>query len=602
MVGMKNTFKIGLVVILGSVLVINLPLEDNNAPQEEIVEFEVAVPINENDTTNLETQFVEYEPKAKEYSFECNTLETKPTGFTSPKKEWDVESKEYIINNNSDTIIRYKTGSVISIPKNSFQNKKGNAVDGHVTLKYREFHNALEVAMSGIPMNLGDTAQLLSGGMFEITAQKEGGELSLKMGSNIKVQLATSEKGEQYDYYFLNGKTNTWELKGDLKVDTSNAIRDIANQIRWWSFTEDYKEGTGFFREKGKCVRLSIREHNLKAFHKWGKKQRDNSKATFFTVFSKKSFPHYKNFKYLKWELLPENDVSTINQFLTIHKEKKEGSHSIWSNLSFSNCENDMFYMHFSSKNADLVLKVKPSSSRFPGGKRFDHKQERLENRITAGANKEIDELYKEAIAVISEELKGASMEDVERFLRLNAIYKNEIENLIAGRKFKLPNPVSPYLSEMKVVKMGVHNCDNAVKTRVALVAGLLKAPAFMMQEGYNVYVKNKNQRWMENLMKGSLKVAGVRSVKEIDKIVMVHKGVNTVNSFTQKELNSKFFFSRKETSLGLVFLSNGEFKLILPKQFKKQKKGKAIFKFESVEVASQEELIEYANELGFDF
>ena len=599
---MKNVFKIGLAVIIGSFLVSNLPLEDSNSSKEETVEFEVAVPINESDTTNQETQFVKYEPKAKEYSFECKTPETKPTGFTSPKKEWDVESKEYIINNNADTVIRYKTGSVISIPKNSFENKKGNAVDGHITLKYREFHNALEVAMSGIPMNLGDTAQLLSGGMFEITAQKEGGELSLKKGSNINVQLATSEKGEGYDYYFLNSKTNTWELKGDLKVDTSNAIRDIANQVRWWSFTEDYKDGTGFFGKRGTGVRLSIREHNLKAFHKWGKKQKGSSEATFFTVFSKKSFPHYKNFKYLKWELLPENDVSTVNQFLEIHKEKTEGSHSLWSNLSFSNCENDMFYMHFSSKNEDLVLKVKPTSSRFPGGKRFDHKQERLENRITAGANKKIDDLFEEAVAVIGEELKGANMEDVERFLRLNAIYKSEIENLIAGRKFKLPNAISPYLSEMKVVEMGVHNCDNAVQRRAAFVAGLRKAPAFMLQEGYNAYVKKKNKRWMRNLMKGSPKVAGVRTIREIDKIVMVHKGVNTVNSFTQKELSSKFFFSRKETSLGLVFLADGSFKLILPKQFKKQKKGKAIFKLESVEVASQEELIEYANELGFDF
>ena len=45
-------------------------------------------------------------------------------------------------------------------------------------------------------------------------------------------------------------------------------------------------------------------------------------------------------------------------------------------------------------------------------------------------------------------------MEDVERFLRTNAIYKNEIESLISGRKFKLPNLKTPYLSEMNVVEL----------------------------------------------------------------------------------------------------------------------------------------------------
>ena len=599
---MRNIFKIGLVVAFGGFLAVNLFLENEKIIEDEIVEFEVAVQKASNDTSANDTKFVKYEPKAKDYSFKCKTPVSKTPGFNSPKKEWDVERKEFIIDNNSDTVIRYETGSIISIPKNSFENTKGEAVEGHITVKYREFHNAMEVAISGIPMNLGDTAQLLSGGMFEITAQKEGGDLSLKNGSEINVQLATSEKGEKYDYYFLNNETNTWKLKGDLKVDTSDAIRTIANQVRWWAFTEDYNNKTGFFASRGKFVTLSIREHNLKAFHKWGKQQKGSSKATFFTVFSNKIFPHNKNFKYLNWELLPNNDASTISQFLTLHKEKKEGSHSIWKNLSFSNCENDQFYMHFSSGNSNMVLKVKPTSSRYPGGKRFASKQLSLENKITSSANQDIKALFEEAVLVITQELKGATMEDVERFLRLNAIYKTEIENLIDARRFKLPNPEIPYLSEINVVELGVHNCDNAVKSSAALAVGLIKAPAFLLQEGYNAIVKRRSKRWLKNLLKGSPVVEGVKSLKDIDKIVMVHKGVNTVNSFTQKELSSKFFFSRKESSLGFVFLSNGSFRLILPEQFRKQKKGKPIFKFESVNVTTQDELIKFANDLGFDF
>jgi len=165
-----------------------------------------------------------------------------------------------------------------------------------------------------------------------------------------------------------------------------------------------------------------------------------------------------------------------------------------------------------------------------------------------------------------------------------------------------LPDPETPYLSEINVVELGVHNCDNAVGNSVALAVGLIKSPAFLLQEGYNAVVKRRSKRWLRNLIKGYPVVEGVKSLNDIDKIVMVHKGVNTVNSFTQKDLDSSFFFSKKETSLGLVFLSNGSLKLILPEQFKRQKKGKPIFKFKSVDVLTQKDLIEYANDLGFDF
>ena len=102
--------------------------------------------------------------------------------------------------------------------------------------------------------------------------------------------------------------------------------------------------------------------------------------------------------------------------------------------------------------------------------------------------------------------------------------------------------------------------------------------------------------------MKGYPVLDDSKSLKEVDRIVLIHKGVNSVVSFTHDEVKSKFFFSKLEKSLGLVFLSSGKVKLILPKQFDRQNKGGALFRFKSVEVSSQDELVELANELGFDF
>ena len=73
----------------------------------------------------------------------------------------------YRISAKNGGVINYPTGSSISIPANAFVNTNGEPVSDSIDIKYREFHNPLEIFLSGIPMtydSAGVTRTLESAG------------------------------------------------------------------------------------------------------------------------------------------------------------------------------------------------------------------------------------------------------------------------------------------------------------------------------------------------------------------------------------------------------------------------------------------------------
>ena len=82
------------------------------------------------------------------------------------------------------------------------------------TLKYREFHDAVDVLLSGIPMKYdanGEEKTMQTAGMFEIRCEKEGQNLILDKNARIKVDFASREAGTDYNLFKLDGQ-NAWEF------------------------------------------------------------------------------------------------------------------------------------------------------------------------------------------------------------------------------------------------------------------------------------------------------------------------------------------------------------------------------------------------------
>ena len=120
-------------------------------------------------------------------------------------------------------------GTHVDIPKNAFVDEKGKIVKGNVELKFREFHTAQSILMSGIPMQMlrERNKYMESLGMMELRAFKNGKELSLKKGKSIDVDLASTETpNKDFNLYLLEGDKR-WEETGSFKT-VNNDRRDSA--------------------------------------------------------------------------------------------------------------------------------------------------------------------------------------------------------------------------------------------------------------------------------------------------------------------------------------------------------------------------------------
>ena len=545
------------------------------------------------------TEVVNPKKEAK-YDFSCLTPKSnvveKEIVYQSQEK---IAFQNFQINPNLDTNIYLSTGTEIHIPKNAFVDENSKLIKSPVNIQFREFHSPASIALAEINMSLGDKSMLMSGGMFQIKADENKSEVKVNPKTKIKVLLASSEKDEKFNYYFLNPKTNQWEDKGDLNFDTTVTAAKLAPKIRWWEFTEDFENQTGFFRPRGAGVVVAVREHELKSFRRWAKNPKSASKANFYTLFSKRRAPQNAPYRYLSWRLSEKNSPEVIEQFLLNHDAKKEAAHSFWSDLNIVKCD-EGYQAHFSKGDDHMVLSVIPDSKNYPGDNKFDARLYKWEEKLLKRDNRDLNLLFAEAEHSIGHLIKDMNQEEINRFARLNAIDKREIEQLIKSRRFNLPDPKTPYKAELAINSFGTHNIDAPVDYIVYGAGNIYKSPIWMIKGAYNAYARSTRKKYMKKRRSGYPTLdEEPKDNSTVDKITVVQKGINTSFEFKHENL-AKFEFSNHYENLGIAFLADGTYKVIPPKEFKGHSDKTAFFNFECIEATSDEELKEVITELGF--
>jgi hypothetical protein len=111
------------------------------------------------------------------------------------------------------------SGSKIVVPKNIFVDEKRNPIVGKVEIKYREFHDAVDIFLAGIPMDY-DAAKMTkrfeTAGMFDIRAFSNGKEVFLDSGKVMKVIIGSNIEGNDYHQFKLDEKlTRNWHYVGE---------------------------------------------------------------------------------------------------------------------------------------------------------------------------------------------------------------------------------------------------------------------------------------------------------------------------------------------------------------------------------------------------
>ena len=117
-------------------------------------------------------------------------------------------------------VIEHKTGSRITIPKEAFEYSNGETVTGNVDILYREFHDFIDIFLSGVPMtydSIGQTYNLESAGMIEIFAEQGGQRINMRPGKSLEVELisivniADIAIPPSFNIYRLNEEARKWE-------------------------------------------------------------------------------------------------------------------------------------------------------------------------------------------------------------------------------------------------------------------------------------------------------------------------------------------------------------------------------------------------------
>ena len=129
--------------------------------------------------------------------------------------------------------------SSYDIPSNAFLTADGKIYEGEVTLKVKEYDNAIENALAGVPMifrNGGTNAVFASSGMIDFRAYDEKGEeLQANPENVIQVELRNLQPTESTNLYAYNEEAKNWEEIGAPEVASWEAMKrkflDSLNQL-----------------------------------------------------------------------------------------------------------------------------------------------------------------------------------------------------------------------------------------------------------------------------------------------------------------------------------------------------------------------------------
>lgn len=118
------------------------------------------------------------------------------------------------IDPSKENVLEIPSGTKITIQANSLVNEAGDLVSGNVTIKYREYHDAVDVLLSGIPMDYqaqGNKRTMQTAGMFDLAGAQKDQAVFIKEDAGIQVDFASFEAGTDYNFFALDQEEG-WEF------------------------------------------------------------------------------------------------------------------------------------------------------------------------------------------------------------------------------------------------------------------------------------------------------------------------------------------------------------------------------------------------------
>lgn len=133
----------------------------------------------------------------------------------------DVAYHTFEVDGQKGGYYRLENGSQILVGQEMFVDGQGQAVKGPVQMKYREFHDAADILLSGIPMlydEKGVKGNFETAGMIEVLAFQNGEPVHLAAGKSIQIDMRSYESEDNYNLYYLDPERRGWTDIGKAKL------------------------------------------------------------------------------------------------------------------------------------------------------------------------------------------------------------------------------------------------------------------------------------------------------------------------------------------------------------------------------------------------
>ncbi len=148
----------------------------------------------------------------------------------------NIDYTEFVVHAEKGDTLLFNSGSRIIIPPDIWIDSANNKISGEINIKYREFKNASDIFLSGIPLaydSAGVKETLVTAGMFEIRAFKDSTELFIDKNKSLTVQLASNVTDTDYNFYYLDENNKNWVYKGTEQATANPKIQEIEDSIRF---------------------------------------------------------------------------------------------------------------------------------------------------------------------------------------------------------------------------------------------------------------------------------------------------------------------------------------------------------------------------------
>lgn len=233
----------------------------------------------------------------------------------------------YTIDANKGGEFTHTTGTLVKIPGKSLLDENGKPVIGKVEIKYREFHDAVDIFLSGIPMtydSAGTQSHFQSAGMMEILGFQNGKPIQLEKGKTIEVKMASLHPGNDFNVYALDTINKNWIYKGkDVvtvagKENSTPVLKDTSSLL-----VLHKKKEIELVKIRSEILKTETEIKNLKAEKPVEPKKVNYSKYNFDIDVDKNEFPELAVFKNTRFEVGGENKDFTSEFYKTIWDDAK---------------------------------------------------------------------------------------------------------------------------------------------------------------------------------------------------------------------------------------------------------------------------------------